>query len=135
MAGRVGTVLVVEDDALIREAVVELLECEGFEAVAAWNGADALRRLRRHEIAPALILLDLMMPVMNGWQFRAAQLADPELAAIPVVVMSASDPEGVAADAVIEKPFEVQALLDAIARLARRGLGARPAADHASAAA
>lgn len=116
-----GTVLVVEDDALIRDAVVELLEYEGFEAVAAGDGAQALRWLRRGEVAPAIILLDLMMPVMDGWQFRAALLADPELAAIPVLVMSASDPEGVAADAVIAKPFDARSLLDAIGRLARSG--------------
>ncbi len=122
MARTVGTVLVVEDDALIRDAVVELLAFEGVEAVAAGNGAEALAQLRRREVAPALILLDLMMPVMNGWQFRAAQLADPDLAAIPVVVMSASDPDGLQADAVLEKPFEASVLLDAVARVARRGV-------------
>ncbi len=124
MARTVGTVLVVEDDDFIRDAVVELLAFEGVEAVAVGDGAEALLRLRRREVLPALILLDLMMPVMNGWQFRAAQLADPELASIPVVVMSASDPEGVQADAVLAKPFEARVLLDAVARLARCGLRA-----------
>ncbi len=112
-----GMVLVVDDDALIRDAVMELLAFEGFVAVGASNGEEALARLRRDEVAPALILLDLMMPVMDGWQFRAAQLADPDLARIPVVVMSASDPAGVAADALIAKPFEVGALLATIARV------------------
>ncbi len=111
------TVMVVEDDALIRDAVVEILATEGFDPIAAGDGQEALARLRHDKLSPALILLDLMMPVMNGWEFRAAQLADPELAAIPVVVMSASDPEGVRADALVPKPFDVAALLAAISRV------------------
>jgi CheY-like chemotaxis protein len=111
------TVMVVEDDAFIRDAVVEILAEEGFEAVGVRNGRDALRRLRRSKVRPSLILLDLMMPVMNGWQFRSEQLRDPALAAIPVLVMSASDPEGVCADGHLAKPFEIGALLHEVARL------------------
>ena len=110
------TVMVVEDDAAIREVVVEILAYEGFEPVEARNGLEALARLRRDGVAPALILLDLMMPVMNGWQFRIEQLRDPSLARIPVVLMSASEPEGLVADGHVVKPFDIPALLAAIAR-------------------
>lgn len=115
MADRTA-VMVVEDDASIREAVAEILAFEGYEPFVARNGAEALLALRRDGLSPALILLDLMMPVMNGWQFRAEQLRDPALSRIPVVVMSASDPDGITADARVSKPFEIDALLDAIAR-------------------
>ncbi len=108
------TVMVVEDDGLIREVVIEILVAEGFDAVGARNGEEARSRLRREPVRPAVILLDLMMPVMNGWEFRAEQLRDPELAGIPVVVMSASDASGVPADAHVAKPFDIPALLAAV---------------------
>jgi CheY-like chemotaxis protein len=82
-----GTVLLVEDDADIRQDLAELLADEGWKVVTAADGAQALRLLR-DGLRPALIILDLMMPVMNGWDFRAAQLADPHLAKIPVVIVS-----------------------------------------------
>jgi CheY-like chemotaxis protein len=112
------TVMVVEDDALIREMVVEILGDVGFTAVGAGNGEEALQHLRRARLQPALILLDLMMPVMNGWQFRIEQLKDPSLAGIPVVVMSASDNGYVPAEGHVGKPFDLEALLDVISRLA-----------------
>jgi CheY-like chemotaxis protein len=68
---------------------------------------------------PALILLDLMMPVMNGWQFRAEQLKDPALAEIPVVIMSASDEDDILADGQVEKPFDIDMLLDVVSRCTR----------------
>src|SRR5919206_1695644 len=82
-----GEVLVVEDDFAIRETLRELLEDEGYRVAWAANGKEALARL--HERAPRVILLDLMMPVMDGWEFRVAQQRDPALASIPVVVISA----------------------------------------------
>jgi CheY-like chemotaxis protein len=112
------TVMVVEDDALIRELVIQALACEGFTPVGASNGDEALRYLRQDRAPPALILLDLMMPVMNGWQFRAEQLEDPALAGIPVIVMSALDDADISADAVVGKPFVIEALLDIVSRLA-----------------
>jgi CheY-like chemotaxis protein len=114
-------VMVVEDDALIREMVVQLLAGEGFTPIAARNGAEALHRLRDEHVHPALILLDLMMPVMDGWQFRAEQLRDPDLAGIPVVVMSAMDEDDVPAEAHVTKPFEIDALLDTVSRFAPPG--------------
>ncbi len=82
-------VLVVEDDAEIREILVELLEDHGYPAVAAANGLEALRRLRDDGLEPCVILLDLRMPVMDGATFWAETQRDPALAGIPVVVLSA----------------------------------------------
>ena len=81
--------LLVDDDDAIRESLREALEEDGFEVVTAANGREALDRLRNSP-CPSAILLDLMMPVMNGWEFRDAQLSDPSLRAIPVLVISAS---------------------------------------------
>jgi CheY-like chemotaxis protein len=85
--GTAGHVLVVEDDADLRDAMVESLRVEGFEVASAEDGERALAYLRSAP-RPAVILLDLMMPRMNGWEFRAAQRADPYLTSIPVVVVS-----------------------------------------------
>ena len=83
------TVLVVEDDLDIRQALLEILEEHGFVALGARDGAEALDLLSRATELPCLILLDLMMPVMDGASFREAQRNDPRLASIPVVVLSA----------------------------------------------
>jgi CheY-like chemotaxis protein len=107
------SVLVVDDERDIREAVAELLEDEGYDVVWARDGEEALQQAREHH--PQLVLLDLMMPGMNGWEFRKAQKEDPELAAIPVVVLSAFGSEaGVDAAAFVQKPFELDELLSAV---------------------
>jgi CheY-like chemotaxis protein len=80
--------LIVEDDHDIRDAISEFLSESGFDVKSAENGARALELLRAG-YRPALILLDLMMPVMDGFAFREEQRKDPEIAGIPVVVMSA----------------------------------------------
>src|SRR5512136_1149583 len=80
-------VLVVEDDRDMREALVEVLRLESYLVDAAGDGSQALELARRRH--PDVILLDLMMPVMSGWEFRATQLQDERIAAIPVIVMSA----------------------------------------------
>jgi CheY-like chemotaxis protein len=89
MAASADTVLVVDDDPEIRAALAELLETEGYEVVLAANGAAAMAHLRRG-LRPCLILLDLMMPVMDGWDFRAEQRCDPELQDIPVAIITAA---------------------------------------------
>jgi CheY-like chemotaxis protein len=109
-------VLIIEDDADIREALAELLQAAGYECAGAANGAEGLVQVRRQR--PDVILLDLMMPVMDGWQFRAHQRWDATMSDIPIVVMSASerggDLEGAAA--CLPKPYSVDDLLDAVAR-------------------
>jgi CheY-like chemotaxis protein len=92
----VKSVLVVEDDVGIRECVVDLLT-EGLTPVAARNGVEALH------LARAFILLDLMLPMLSGWQFREAQLADSSISSIPVIVMSAVDSKGISADGLVHK--------------------------------
>ena len=80
-----------EDDTDLREALSEILRDEGYAVAGASHGLEALQLLRGEFHRPALILLDLTMPVMNGWQFRALQRRDPRFADIPVVVLSAGD--------------------------------------------
>ncbi|HEY7157729.1 MAG TPA: response regulator [Gemmataceae bacterium] len=108
------SILIVEDDETMRRAMQMVLEWEGYSVACAANGQEALDVLRSGP-RPALILLDVMMPVLDGQQFRQEQLRDPSLAAIPVIVVSAvSFAQAVNADHHIRKPFEVQELLDAI---------------------
>jgi DNA-binding response OmpR family regulator len=116
---RVAAVLVVDDETDIREAVSEVLADEGFEVYGAQDGAEALRKARAHH--PVLVLLDLMMPGMNGWEFRAAQMDDPELSRIPVIVLSAlGHVAGMDADGYIQKPFEMDELISAVRQHAQR---------------
>lgn len=82
-------ILVVEDDIDIRDTLAQVLEAEGYAVALAANGSDALDVLRSSQSMPCVILLDLMMPVMDGWQFREEQLKDPVLARIPVVILTA----------------------------------------------
>ncbi len=85
-----AVVLVVEDDDDAREALAELLQAEGYAVAQAVNGLAALEWLRANP-APRVILLDLMMPVMSGPEFRDRQLREAALAAIPVIIVSAID--------------------------------------------
>jgi CheY-like chemotaxis protein len=108
-------ILLVEDDPSIQGAVSMLLEREGFTVTCAGNGREALRLLGSGEV-PGLILLDMMMPVMNGLEFREAQQQDPRLARIPVVVLSATPgaeagPGLAPPSAVMPKPFDIDELL------------------------
>ncbi|MET0340499.1 MAG: response regulator [Polyangiales bacterium] len=82
------TVLVIEDDLDIAEAMLDVLMDDGYEVAHASNGREALELLHSQP-RPAVILLDLMMPEMDGAQFREAQLRDPTIAEIPVIVLSA----------------------------------------------
>jgi CheY-like chemotaxis protein len=116
-------VLIVEDDADIRDALLSILRDEGYDVRGASNGQEALDQLRAGHL-PSVILLDLMMPVMNGWQFRAEQRTDPRLATIPVVVISADTQarqraESLDAVAYIKKPIELEAVLALVERYVR----------------
>jgi chemotaxis family two-component system sensor histidine kinase/response regulator PixL len=108
-------VLIVEDDQSIREVLQSVLECESFETVGVTNGREALDVLRTGEL-PGLILLDLTMPVMNGWDFLIERNQDPQLASIPVIVCSATGEKRIPENAklVIKKPIELSTLLDAV---------------------
>ena len=113
-------VLVVDDDADIRETILVILHRHGYAADVASDGVEALDRLHAGGALPSLILLDLMMPRMNGEEFRAAQLADPRLAKVPVVVLSGA--RGVdelsrrIGVEVLAKPFELSTLLEIVKR-------------------
>jgi CheY-like chemotaxis protein len=111
-------VLIVEDDVEILESLAEILRDEGYPVATARNGAEALARLRECD-APCLILLDLMMPVMNGWTFRETQLRDPKLAATPVVILSGTsdvDRHAVSLQAAgfIRKPIQLERLFELV---------------------
>jgi len=110
-----GCILVVDDERDIRDAIAELLQDEGYEVEEAGDGAEALAKAR--DCHPLVVLLDLMMPGMNGWEFRDRQRGDPQLAEIPVIVVSALGkvPE-VDAAGYLEKPFDLDDLLSAVRR-------------------
>ncbi|HEY2511743.1 MAG TPA: response regulator, partial [Polyangiaceae bacterium] len=112
------SILVVEDDADIRAALTSILIGEGYDVSTCANGLEALQQLRSGQ-HPDMILLDLMMPVMDGWQFRVHQKQDPRLANIPVLAISANaTPKAAAidADAYLHKPVDCDVLLGAIER-------------------
>ena len=114
-------ILVVEDDEDAREAMVALLQMKGYRAVSAGNGREALDYLEEAP-APDLIILDLWMPVMDGWHFRSEQIKNPRLAHIPVIVVTAlSDRADVDANEVIIKPVDVERLLSTVDHYCRRG--------------
>lgn len=112
------SVLVVDDESDIRDAVTELLAEEGYEVHKAGDGAEALKKARAFH--PDVVLLDLMMPGMNGWEFCAERKGDPELSRIPVIVVSAlGRVQGIDASCYLEKPFELDDLLTAVREHAR----------------
>jgi CheY-like chemotaxis protein len=108
-------VLVVDDDRDLRESLCEVLTEEGYTAAGAADGQAALDYLRSVPTLPRLVFLDLMMPRMNGWQFRDAQKADPRIAQIPVAVITAMGSDSavasIDADQVIRKPPGIEELL------------------------
>jgi signal transduction histidine kinase/CheY-like chemotaxis protein len=119
-APKTRSVLVVDDDGDILQSVTELLVAEGYQARGATNGQEALEYLHR-EAAPALILLDLMMPTMNGWQFLDQRAREPALAAVPVVLLSANvqleeHAKSLAVDGFVRKPLTADDLLATVER-------------------
>ena len=110
-------VLIVEDDADIRGFMTLLLSGYGYDTMTAANGYEALTQMQQRK--PCVVLLDMMMPVMDGWQFRERQLSDPALADVPVVCLTAIyDPEEVTERLrlpCLQKPVELPTLIDAVA--------------------
>lgn len=116
-------ILLVEDDADIAEAMKQMLELEGYEVSRASHGAEALALLRGEGTPADLILLDLWMPVMDGFAFRKAQLQDAGLRQIPVVVVTADshagrEPRPIDAEVILRKPVNPDRLLDVVKRFA-----------------
>jgi chemotaxis family two-component system sensor histidine kinase/response regulator PixL len=114
-------VLIVDDDDVTRAALALLLSGAGYATATANNGQEALAYLRSHP-APGLVLLDLLMPVADGWQFLGERAKDPALTAIPVAVLSAGGKSlraaamALGADDFLEKPASAQDLLAAVGR-------------------
>jgi CheY-like chemotaxis protein len=124
-------ILLVEDDRDICEIVEQVLADEGYETIAVANGAEGLARLRSSAPRPFVVVLDLMLPVMDAWQFRAEQVRDPALADIPVVIFSANPKvrkhaDSLGAAAVIRKPPDLDELLTVLARFAEKKAPAAP---------
>jgi CheY-like chemotaxis protein len=108
-------ILLVEDDDDYREGLADILRSEGYSVRGAANGLEALEYLKTAEAKPNVILLDLMMPVMNGWDFRQRMLAEASLADIPVILLSAVH-DGAAAETLhpagaLQKPVQLAELL------------------------
>jgi CheY-like chemotaxis protein len=116
--GKCGGVLVVDDDPDIRESLREVLEDEGYDVACVGNGREALDHLKAAKPRPCVILLDLMMPVMDGWQFRREQKLDADIADIPLVVITATGKRPVLIDAaeLVMKPLDLSQLFAAIER-------------------
>jgi CheY-like chemotaxis protein len=115
-----ATILIVDDDPDVCGLLETYLGLEGFDVLTACNGSDALRQLR--ESSPALILLDLMMPVMDGVEFRRQQQGEPRLRDIPVVCLSARHDAGQTAARLglagfVGKPVDLDTMMSAVRRL------------------
>jgi CheY-like chemotaxis protein len=118
MAGE--RILIVEDDSAIREVLTEILELDGYQVDAASNGEEGLKSLEQNP-RPDLILLDLMMPVKDGFAFRLEQVANPEWARIPVIVLSANanletrlDQLGSGKLPFLKKPVDLDTILSSV---------------------
>lgn len=119
-----ATILVVEDDAAIGQALHEALASEGYTVHLAIDGEQALTQLR-NGLQPDLIVLDLMLPNLSGQQFRVRQVVDPTSRDIPVIVLSALPlvddiAQALQAQASLSKPVKLEQLLDTIERLLQR---------------
>jgi CheY-like chemotaxis protein len=123
---RKRVILIIDDDREVRAALEESLGDEGYAVVSASDGDEALSRLRGMAEKPDVLILDLMMPKLDGWQFRQQQLSDPELAGIATVVLTAdqsAQPESIRGERVVfvRKPVHLDKLLDAIERVGTSG--------------
>lgn len=109
-------VLVVEDEPAVRQTIKDILEIQGYCVFTAADGKEGLDVLRAIAPEPCVILLDLMMPGMNGWQFLDTQRNDPALSMIPVVICSAyhESARAVKPSAIVAKPIQLDALLGAV---------------------
>lgn len=109
-------VLIIDDDEAVRETIGEILESRGYHPLFASDGAEAISMMERQSEPPCLILLDMMMPGMNGWQFLDFQRADPKFANVPVIVCSAysETAKSVSNATILAKPIELTSLVQAV---------------------
>jgi CheY-like chemotaxis protein len=119
-----ASILVVDDDSAIRETLRAILEDEGYPVAAAGDGREALQRLAAMP-PPGLCIVDLVMPVMNGWELCAALAGSPALARLPVLLVSANSdldapPVGLETVHVMRKPISFHRLLEYVERYCRR---------------
>ena len=119
-----ATVLLVDDDLDLREAAAEALEDAGYRVVRADDGRRALDEMTRGGLRPDLILLDMMMPNLDGWGFRVAQKQVPDIARIPVVALTAyalteDERDQLDAAAILRKPVALEELMQAVESVAR----------------
>lgn len=115
-------ILVVEDDVEIRNSLQDVLELEGYEVTMANNGREALDILKNALTLPAAIILDMMMPVMSGYEFRSLQLEDEKLSKIPTAILSAEGNLDVkvkelGVEFVLKKPIDLDNLLNTIEQM------------------
>ncbi len=113
--GQDTSVLVVDDDADIRDLIASVLEEDGYNVATASNGAEALRKVSEHE--PDAIILDAMMPRMTGWEFLALWRTRPPADRAPVLVISAVWDKQMGAQAFLAKPFDIEMLEATLARV------------------
>ena len=114
-----GRILVVDDDVRALQAMSELLKFEGFSVLTARNGLEALNKMRAADHV-SLILLDLSMPVMDGWEVLRRKKIDADIAEIPVVVLSAVAPVSLdGADEVLRKPIDLGPFVDTVRRFSK----------------
>ena len=117
-------VMIVDDDRDVRDSVCEALEDHGYQTIGASHGKEALELLRSSAAKPCIIVLDMMMPVMDGWAFRAAQREDSTLSSIPVLVLTAHSSASETAHEMgavgfLRKPVSLQELLTAVEQACR----------------
>ena len=109
-------VLLIEDELPVREMMRDVLELEGYQVLSAANGKDALEALHASPTSPCVILLDLMMPVMNGWEFLDVLRSSPRHSHVPVVICSAfhETAKSIRPSAILKKPFQLPSLLKTV---------------------
>jgi CheY-like chemotaxis protein len=114
-------VLVVDDDVLIRESLRDVLMASDYEVLTAANGQDAIDVIKKNGL-PNVVLLDLMMPVMNGWEFMGACQKDPRMANLPVVIVSAVANQDTAYGAAgyLRKPIKIENVLNAVSQICKK---------------
>jgi two-component system, chemotaxis family, chemotaxis protein CheY len=137
---RSAGILLVEDDRDVRDAIAEVLEEEGFQVARARTGVDALEQLGKSHQLPAAIVLDLMMPLMDGWEFWSLQQSHYEWASIPVVVISADTnakdkSSALRPIACLRKPLDIDELLAILTRLTDASGGPAPTSTSTGASA